>query len=86
MIQFAFILHLYHINEKNYLQKRRNGIKCSLEEKSLKILKAKEKHIFDIRKIDNIAFNVVVSSFIIFNILYWVIFLTYDFNPSLEDN
>ena len=85
MIQFAFILHLYHLNEKNLLHTRRNGVKCSIEEKSFKITKAKEKHIFDVRRIDNIALNVVASSFIVFNILYWIIFLSYDFNPTLND-
>ena len=80
IIQFAYIIHLCHIKKK-----RRYGVKGSRKEKSLKIRKANEIHIFDIRKVDNIAFKFVVSSFIIFNILYWVIFLTYDFNPSLED-
>lgn len=85
MIQFAFILHLYHLNEKSILQTKRNGVKCSIEEVSLKIKRKYEKHLFNLRRIDNIALNVVASSFIIFNVAYWVIFLTYDFNPSLDD-
>merc|ERR1712224_898319 len=68
MIQFAFILHLYHINEKHLLQTKRNGVKCSIEEISLKIKRKNEKRLFNLRRIDTIALNVVASSFIIFNI------------------
>ena len=86
MIQFAFVLHLYHLNEKHVIQTKRNGLRCSIEEKTLNIKRVKDKRIFDVRRIDQIALNVVGSSFLLFNVLYWTIFLTYDFNPSLDDS
>ena len=79
MVQFAFILCLYHSNEKHFMKSKRRCLKCNQEDANSNIA-TKERSPFNLRKIDQIGLIVVGLSFVIFNVLYWMIFLKYDFD------
>ena len=84
MVHFAFVLHLHQSNKKQAVNKscrRRKPSKgATLLCDNVVPVHINEKPTFDTRKIDNIAFNVVGSAFVLFNILYWTIFMTVNFD------
>ena len=84
MIQFAFVLHLHQYNQKELFEdkgKRRKSLKKNLLwYDNVGYVSQNENRKFNIRKIDNIAFNVVGTLFIVFNLLYWTIFMTFSFD------
>ena len=91
-IEFAFVLHLHHINEQQ-LQKQKATSKC----KGCSNDKAASDHIvnnfvsnnkpglvtnvmFDIKKIDIIAFVIGLVLYFLFNVVYWTVFLNFSFD------
>ena len=84
MLQFAFALHLHQYNQRESVKdrgKRRKPSKNNITfHENVGHISPNNNRKFNIRKIDNIAFNVVGSIFIIFNLLYWTIFMTFSFD------
>ena len=85
-IEFAFVLQLQQYNEKHMTKPR---ITTKFDGYGLRPIRSKHHRIkpsensefnvipqvFDVRKIDIIAFAVVCLLFILFNVIYWVTFL-----------
>lgn len=84
-IEFAFVLQLGRYNENKQGGNRilRNGnvkpVDLSIIENELSIC-LDETPKFNLRKIDQVAFVVGGLSFLLFNAIYWVAFLTFNFN------
>ena len=80
-IEFAVVLQLHQYNKKCMIKKK----SARKWKRKMHILSQKEnaitiKPIFNIYKIDRVAFAVGGLSFILFNVMYWFTFLIFNFN------
>ena len=91
-IEFAFVLHLHHQNEKQW-QKQKTTTKCNectndkstpgsninnlvSSKKACRVTNVK----FNIKKIDLIAFVIGAVLYFLFNVVYWMVFLNFSFD------
>ena len=85
-VEFALVLHLHQHNEKHAAKEKairkwrkkvvntKNGVE---NESTVDYNIDKPK--FDIVKIDRVAFVVFGMSFVLFNLIYWIAFLNFNF-------
>ena len=85
-IEFSFVLHLHQRNEK-HLQKQKEFrswmlciAKISPKENENSMFYNYGKPLFNISKIDRLAFTFGVVFFFLFNVLYWLTFMNFKFN------
>ena len=89
-IEFAFVLQLHQYNEKQQKKQEtvskwksyKNGTLTTninelnqIENGGINIIDP----VYNVRKLDIVAFSVVGAMFLLFNIIYWVVFLAFDF-------
>ena len=95
-LEFAFVLQLHRHIEKDAIDKNnartttRNGqltLMDGLQKENsqestsnMDIMSSVEKQKLSIRKVDFIAFVVGLLLFLLFNVVYWLTFLFYEFN------
>ena len=90
-VEFAFVLHLHHQNERHMQSQKPSVHKCdgcsngkTTSEQNVNNDRSNEKTNsfrlkYDIKKIDVVAFIVGAVFYVVFNIIYWVVFLNFDF-------
>ena len=85
-IEFIFVLHLHQRNEK-HLQKQKelrswrlSIAKISPKENETTMFYNYGKPLFNISKIDRLAFTIGVAFFFLFNVFYWLTFMNFRFN------
>ena len=91
LIQFSCVLHLHQCNEKNQTklegpQEEETNMTNLLAKESIRIQFYQRNAMIDTKKIDNAAFYITGSLFLIFNSLYWTIFLLFWRNSINEWN
>lgn len=87
LVEFACVLYLHQCNER-YIrklippsQRKVNVVTISPNENGSIVYKD-GKPVFDILRIDRVAFVAVGALFLIFNVFYWSIFMILDFNQE----